>query len=217
MTPQTYQLVMRAGPNPGKVFALDRSDISIGRGVNNTFVINDAEISRNHVRFTKGDTDYLIEDLGSTNGTFINGRRISGQQTLKSGDSLQLGENVIVSYEVVGEGEEATVVAGSERPAPEPTPPPAPRRAPPAQPPAQPKPVPVAQPAPQQPAYAGQVPPGPAEAPAEKKSINPWVWAGCGCFIVAAAIVIIVGLVYIDAGGAERWCQYFGWVLSNCP
>jgi predicted component of type VI protein secretion system len=213
MTPQTFQLVMRAGPNPGKVFALDRSDISIGRGANNTFVINDAEISRNHARLTKSEAGYLIEDLGSTNGTFINGQKISGQQTLKSGDSLQLGENVVLSYEVVGEGEEATVVAGAERPAPEPTPTPTPRQAPPAQP----KPAPVAQPAPQQPVYAGQVPPGPSDASAEKKSISPWIWAGCGCLIVAVIIVVIVGLVYIDAGGAERWCQYFGWALSNCP
>lgn len=213
MSPQTYQLVMRAGPNPGKVFALDRSDISIGRGANNTFVINDAEISRNHARLTKSEEGYLIEDLGSTNGSFINGRRISGQQALNSGDSLQLGENVILSYEVVGEGEEATVVAGAERPAPEPPPTPAPRRAPPAQP----KPAPVVQPAPAQPVYAGQVPPGPAEAPAGKRSINPWIWAGCGCFIVAIAIAVIAFLIYVDQGGAERWCQYFGWLLSNCP
>ena len=50
MASQSFQLVMRTGPNPGKVFELTKGEVYIGRDINNDIVVNDAEISRKHAR-----------------------------------------------------------------------------------------------------------------------------------------------------------------------
>jgi predicted component of type VI protein secretion system len=62
---------------------------------------NDEEISRTHARITLDSSGYLaIEDLGSTNGTFVNGLRISGPKTLAEGDGIELGGATLVVREV---------------------------------------------------------------------------------------------------------------------
>lgn len=76
MAPQTIQLVMRTGPTPGKAFPLSKSEIVIGRDATCDIVINDAEISRRHAKMTMQETGYVLEDLGSTNGTFVDGQRL---------------------------------------------------------------------------------------------------------------------------------------------
>jgi pSer/pThr/pTyr-binding forkhead associated (FHA) protein len=132
------QLVMRTGPNPGKTFTLNKPEMYIGRDISNDIVINDAEVSRKHVRFIAQGDQYVIEDLGSTNGTFINGQRIAGPHALSSGESIQMGENVVLVFEtmaydpdstaVMTPREAATMDTGSEEPPvmPEPEPEPFP-------------------------------------------------------------------------------------------
>ncbi len=83
-----YQLVMKTGPASGKVYSLITSEISIGREAGSDVFINDEEISRRHARLTSQYGDYVLEDLGSTNGTFVNTQRITGQRILKSGDTI---------------------------------------------------------------------------------------------------------------------------------
>jgi pSer/pThr/pTyr-binding forkhead associated (FHA) protein len=62
---------------------------------------NDEEISRMHARITLDGSGYLaIEDLGSTNGTFVNGLRISGPTTLVVGDGIELGGTTLVVREL---------------------------------------------------------------------------------------------------------------------
>ena len=78
MASQIFRLVMRTGPNPGKAFELNQSILTIGRDVANTIVINDAEISRKHARILSQAGGFVIEDTGSTNGTYINGQRLMG-------------------------------------------------------------------------------------------------------------------------------------------
>src|SRR5690606_38168506 len=99
MTSQTYQLVMRSGPTPGKVFELDKSEIYLGRDVNNEIIINDAEVSRRHARVILQAGGYVLEDLGSTNGTFVHGHRLLGPHVLRSGELILLGENVSLVFE----------------------------------------------------------------------------------------------------------------------
>ena len=107
----TYQLVIRSGAGAGKVFPLEKSEMHVGRDVTNELVISDEKVSRRHARlYTEGD-QYVVEDLGSTNGTFINGARLSGPHLLRVGEQITFGETSIVSYERVDQDPNATVMS----------------------------------------------------------------------------------------------------------
>ena len=195
MTSQTFQLVMRAGPNPGKAFALSKSEIVIGRDVNADVVINTAEVSRRHARLHLDSGVYIIEDLGSTNGTFINGQRLNTPIPLRSGDMIMLGEAATLVYEAVELNQfdpNATMVAPADEQVARPAPvaPPPPRSAPASPPPPR--------------TYSGQVPAGPAAAPQftppvpqKKRSELSWVWAGVGCVVVMLCMGV-VGVLLFD-------------------
>ena len=116
----TFRLVMQRGPQPDKVFALVRDTISIGRDAGNDIAISDPEISRRHARLIQQPGGYAIEDLGSTNGTFVNGARIASPHQLNHGDQIGLGETVVVVYHGLVESTPATIV-GSTPPPPDAT------------------------------------------------------------------------------------------------
>ncbi len=190
MTSQTYQLVMQKGPNPGKVFELVQDELTIGRDITNRVVINDPEISRRHSKLTAQMGGYVIEDLGSTNGTFVDGQRLMGPHALRPGQTIMLGEKIVLAYEAIGFDPNATLVGGASPqtmptprdattapvgetpayipPAPAYVPPPAPVYQPPAY--QEPAYIPPAPPAPPAAAYSGQVPAGPGDeyAPVEE-------------------------------------------------
>lgn len=95
-----FRLVVRRGPQPNQVYPLDRNIITLGRDINNNDIsINDPEVSRNHCRFVRTPSGYMLEDLGSTNGSFVNGQRLVGSRMLNPGDIVGLGETVILGYE----------------------------------------------------------------------------------------------------------------------
>lgn len=96
---ENFRLVMRRGPTPNQVYDLSKDNITIGRDITNDIVINDPEVSRHHLRFTRGGDGFTMEDLGSTNGTFINGQRMTGSRPLRPGDMIGLGETVTLAYE----------------------------------------------------------------------------------------------------------------------
>jgi len=106
-----YNLVMRAGPNPGMTFQLTGNEISIGRDINADFVISIPEVSRRHALIRPEAGGYILEDLGSTNGTFVNGRRLSGPYNLRAGDTVMLGEAVTLFAEGPQFDPDATVVS----------------------------------------------------------------------------------------------------------
>jgi hypothetical protein len=71
-------------------------DIVLGRDAGSTIVIDDdAYISQRHVRFYDYDGQPMVEDLGSTNGTFHNGSKLTGSKLLHPGDRIQAGTTVI--------------------------------------------------------------------------------------------------------------------------
>ncbi len=81
-------------------------------------MINDPEVSRHHCRLTQGGGGYTLEDLGSTNGTFVNGQRLTGARQLQPGDMIGLGETVTLAYEgaaaAASIGHAATMVGGAQ-------------------------------------------------------------------------------------------------------
>jgi pSer/pThr/pTyr-binding forkhead associated (FHA) protein len=89
-----YGLKVMTGPSTGQVFWLENLIIEIGRDLNNEIVIQDPEVSRRHLRLRRYKQGYSVEDLASTNGTFINGEPLTTVQLLHPNDVLRLGTRV---------------------------------------------------------------------------------------------------------------------------
>src|SRR5215218_10410995 len=78
-------------PASGSTFALD-AITSLGRDVNNSIVLDDEFVSTTHVALTYRGRAWYVEDVGSTNGTYVNGSRIDGLSPIAYGDELQVGQ-----------------------------------------------------------------------------------------------------------------------------
>ena len=186
-----FQFVMRSGPTPGVTFPLEGDQLTIGRDSTNGVAINDAEVSRKHARLMFQGGKYVLEDLGSTNGTFVNGQRLAGPIVLKSGDVISLGEQIVLMYDAIAADAGATVAV--------------PRRA-------------VQQAAPPPPMYSSApVAPPPAAAsygappPAAKKTNMMPVFIGVGVLLF---ICMCAGFFWwVDA--TYRWCVLFPFI-SGC-
>jgi hypothetical protein len=110
-------LAITRGSSEGTERALDR-ELTIGRDPGADLTLDDGGVSRRHARVSLADGDGpVIEDLGSSNGTFVNGERVGGERRLADGDEIQIGETAIEIYD-----------AGGATPATEVAPAPAPRR-----------------------------------------------------------------------------------------
>jgi pSer/pThr/pTyr-binding forkhead associated (FHA) protein len=91
-----WSLLVEKGPAElrGVRVPLDGA-VTIGRGADADIIIADTFVSTRHARVTKGATGPVVEDLGSTNGTVLNGALVSHATALKSGDRLTLGDVVL--------------------------------------------------------------------------------------------------------------------------
>jgi len=83
-------LVINRGPHAGEKISLATLPLTIGRRAPADVVIDLASVSRKHARISRSETGYLIEDLGSQNGTFINAQRIDARGPLANGDIVHL-------------------------------------------------------------------------------------------------------------------------------
>lgn len=108
---KSFKLSIKRGPDEGKEFLLEEAEIFIGRDTSNNIVVNDPEVSRRHARLFREGDNYFYEDLGSTNGTFIQEQRITTPTLLKTGMILEIGERVSLLYEEKITDPFATVVA----------------------------------------------------------------------------------------------------------
>jgi hypothetical protein len=78
-------------PPVGVVFGLD-AVTTLGRDVNNAIVVEDRFASADHAILTFRGRTWYVEDLGSTNGTFVNGSEVDGLSPISFGDELQIGQ-----------------------------------------------------------------------------------------------------------------------------
>lgn len=90
------RLVIETGPGltAGTELPLE-SGLSIGRAATNGLPVDDAFMSHMHARILRRGPFFYVEDLGSTNGTFVNDQRITGDAQLRVHDELRLGETVL--------------------------------------------------------------------------------------------------------------------------
>ncbi len=88
------QLVVHAGPLAGKGFPIVNDVLTFGRDPENDITLDDNQVSRRHARLIRQDDEIIIEDLGSTNGTLVNGKPIVGQHVLQPADIISIGSSV---------------------------------------------------------------------------------------------------------------------------
>lgn len=89
-------LVARQGAQAGMSFPLTSNVMTLGREEGANIVLHDPESSRNHAKIGWQGGQFVIEDMGSTNGTFVNGIQITSPQVLAAGDSIGIGQTALV-------------------------------------------------------------------------------------------------------------------------
>jgi hypothetical protein len=92
------QITIRQGPQAGQTYFLRSNTITIGRQSNNQIVVNDPVVSRQHVRLVWQEHTFLLEDLGSANGTWVNEVRVTAPVELRPGDIIRLGQHIQLAY-----------------------------------------------------------------------------------------------------------------------
>jgi len=83
-------LIAQSGPMAGQRWLLNQDEITIGRGPECNVVIPDRQVSRVHARLRRGEHGFEVEDLGSKNGTHLNGQPVHDRRPLQDGDVIQV-------------------------------------------------------------------------------------------------------------------------------
>ena len=102
---ETATLTVITGFNAGQVFMLERDEATVGRGNDTSIPVEDAGVSRAHARFLKRGETWFIEDLASTNGSFVSATRVRKSMALTRGDRIQLGPNLMLRFDVTDRAE----------------------------------------------------------------------------------------------------------------
>jgi hypothetical protein len=88
-------LVVVDGPSAGKSVALSSMPITIGRADDSTIVLADDYVSNHHARLVPRGQEWLIEDTGSTNGTFLGNAKVTAAVVVPTGGRIRIGHNVL--------------------------------------------------------------------------------------------------------------------------
>ena len=86
----TAMLVVRRGPNAGSRFLLDKETVTAGRHPESDIFLDDITVSRRHAEIVREGGRYVVRDVGSLNGTYLNRERVESAP-LTDGDELQIG------------------------------------------------------------------------------------------------------------------------------
>jgi two-component system, cell cycle response regulator len=84
-------LVVIYGPDLGHRYELADNELTIGRDIANSITVDLDNVSRRHARLVQRDDKVFLQDLGSTNGTFLNDEEVKGDVPLRSGDLVKVG------------------------------------------------------------------------------------------------------------------------------
>jgi Inner membrane component of T3SS, cytoplasmic domain/zinc-ribbon domain len=90
LAPGIGMLVVRHGPNAGSSYRLDEKVTAIGRHPDSDVFLDDITVSRRHVTVERDDDGYVLRDVGSLNGTYVNRKRVD-EARLRHGDEVQIG------------------------------------------------------------------------------------------------------------------------------
>jgi uncharacterized protein YraI len=85
---------MQLGSNPGQMYTMVGNRLSMGRAQDNDIVLDDPQVSRHHARVMRRGDEIIVEDLGSTNGTLVNARRITEPHVLQPTETIAVGSSV---------------------------------------------------------------------------------------------------------------------------
>lgn len=90
-------LIFKSGPLEGRIVDIGRGPLTIGRVADNDLQLSDDRVSRHHAVIEMQDAGALVlRDLGSRNGTFVDGRRLAGPQVLNGGEQLRIGDQQLL-------------------------------------------------------------------------------------------------------------------------
>jgi len=90
-------LTLVVGAEVGRFFALEQAETIIGRSADAPIALDDDSVSRTHCAVVKVGLQYIVEDRGSSNGTYVNGERVE-RVGLKDGDKIRVGETTVLRF-----------------------------------------------------------------------------------------------------------------------
>ena len=90
-------LIVKRGPSEGSRFLLDIDSTTAGRHPNAEIFLDDVTVSRKHAEFSRSSNGFAVTDLGSLNGTYLNGVRVDSS-SLTDGDEVQVGKFRLTFY-----------------------------------------------------------------------------------------------------------------------
>ncbi|MFC6706897.1 FHA domain-containing protein [Flexivirga alba] len=97
LRPGTALLLALRGPNSGARFLLDDAEVSVGRHPSSDIFLDDVTVSRRHAVFRRTDAGYAVTDIGSLNGTYVNGELVDSHD-LTTRDEVMVGKFRLVFY-----------------------------------------------------------------------------------------------------------------------
>jgi pSer/pThr/pTyr-binding forkhead associated (FHA) protein len=92
---QPRVLVVTQGSQTGQTAALADGVIMIGRGADCQIVLDDDYVSTRHARVVSGENGVYVEDMGSTNGSYVNGQRITAPTLITMSDTVRIGKTIL--------------------------------------------------------------------------------------------------------------------------
>lgn len=98
LAPHTALLLVRRGVGKGGKYLINQPETIAGRHPDTDIFLNDITVSRHHARFRMENDQLGVEDLGSTNGTYVNRKLVEDFQYLAQGDEVQIGKYRMVVY-----------------------------------------------------------------------------------------------------------------------